>query len=279
MSNLKVSIAGQRLELASGIELAYYDSAAEVSVGAGSEQTLVLLHGFCGSSAYWEQAVPALARHARVIAPDLRGQGLSPASGDGPYLMESYADDIAGMLESLNIEKACLLGHSLGGYITLAFAEKYADKLNAFGLIHSTPHPDSETAKENREKAVAAIRNDGIAAFVDGLVPKLFAPSSEAPQIERAKQIGYGTSEAGAIGAALGMKARPDRTAVLESTALPLLLLAGESDQIIPQEKTHVISGPHVTQVLLAEAGHMGMMEQPEAFAEALISFLKALSV
>ncbi|MUT68457.1 alpha/beta fold hydrolase [Paenibacillus sp. NEAU-GSW1] len=274
MSDLKTSIAGQRITLASGSELAYYDSAKDGD-RTGNEQTVILLHGFCGSSAYWELAAPLLARHARVIAPDLRGQGLSSASGEGPYSMELYADDVAGLMDSLNIEKACLLGHSLGGYITLAFAEKYGDKLNAFGLVHSTPLPDTETAKENREKAAAAIRKDGIAAFVDGLVPKLFAPSSDAALIERAKQIGYGTSVAGAIGAALGMKARQDRSGVLESTALPLLLLAGVSDQIVPREKTHVVNGPHVTQALLSEAGHMGMLEQPEAFAEAVLSFLK----
>ncbi|MFF2093789.1 alpha/beta fold hydrolase [Paenibacillus sp. NPDC058174] len=267
----KETIAQHQVRLDNGIELAYYDS------GELNKPVLVLLHGFCGSSAYWERVVVSLARHARVIAPDLRGQGASPAAGDGAYTMELYADDLAGMLQQLNIPRVTLLGHSLGGYVTLAFAERHPDKLQAFGLVHSTPMPDSEAAKGNRDNAAAAIRKDGITPFVDTLVPKLFAPdnlNSLVEQVERAKVIGYGTSEAGAIGAALGMKERPDRNAVLAETKLPLLLLAGEFDPIIPAEKTLVIEGDNVTQVVLEGAGHMGMLEQPDTFVQAVTGFL-----
>ncbi|GGG82433.1 alpha/beta fold hydrolase [Paenibacillus radicis (ex Gao et al. 2016)] len=269
----KKSIAQHQVRLGNGIELAYYDSGEQEP----GKPALVLLHGFCGSSAYWERVVARLAQHARIIAPDLRGQGNSPAAGEEAYTMELYADDLAGMLEHLNIPRVTLLGHSLGGYVTLAFADRYPDKLQAFGLVHSTPFPDSEAAKGNRDKAVAAIRKDGIVPFVDGLVPKLFAPESlesRAEQVGRAKEIGYGTSEAGAIGAALGMKERPDRNVILAETNLPLLLLAGELDAIIPVEKTLVVDGNNVTQVILKGAGHMGMLEQPDAFVQAVTGFL-----
>ncbi|WP_042170795.1 alpha/beta fold hydrolase [Paenibacillus gorillae] len=269
----KESIAQHGVRLDNGIGLAYYDSGDQ----GPDKPVLVLLHGFCGSSAYWERVVSSLEQHARIIAPDLRGQGDSPPSGDGPYTMELYAADLAGMLQRLNIPHVTLLGHSLGGYVTLAFAELHPDKLQAFGLIHSTPMPDSEAAKVNRDNAAAAIRKDGIIPFVDGLVPKLFAPDSRdsmAEQVGRAKEIGYGTSEAGAVGAALGMKERPDRNAVLAATKLPLLLLAGELDPIIPVEKTLVIDGENVTQVILKGAGHMGMLEQPDAFIQAVTDFL-----
>lgn len=128
--------------------------------------------------------------------------------------------------------------------------------------------------------AVAAIRKDGVAAFVEGLVPKLYAPANKLSlpdQVERSIDIGKGTSAAGAIGAAKGMKLRPDRTEVLKQTALPVLLLAGEQDQIIPVERTFVIEGPNVTQEKLADAGHMGMVERPASFAEALQRFMEKL--
>ncbi|MGO4111065.1 alpha/beta fold hydrolase [Paenibacillus sp. YAF4_2] len=119
-----------------------------------------------------------------------------------------------------------------------------------------------------------------MASFVEGLVPKLYSPDNKLAmpeQVERSIAIGKGTSSAGAIGAAKGMKVRPDRTEVLKQTALPLLLLAGEQDQIIPAERTFLVEGSHVTQVKLADAGHMGMIEQPEAFSEAVLGFIKKL--
>ncbi|MCM3630943.1 alpha/beta hydrolase [Paenibacillus glycanilyticus] len=277
----QLTIANQTITLSNGVSLAYYDSDPQGADTAQLNKPVVaLLHGYCGSSAYWEQVIEPLSAAARIIALDLRGHGRS--SGEtGPEetnAMELYADDLAAMLDQLKINKACVLGHSLGGYITLAFAERYEEKLSAFGLVHSTPLPDSEAAKENRDNAVAAIKKDGVAAFVEGLVPKLYSPDNKVAmpdRVERSIAIGKGTSAAGAIGAAKGMKIRPDRTEVLKKASLPVLLLAGEHDQIIPAERTFAVEGPNVTRELLAEAGHMGMTERPGPFAEALLRFIK----
>ncbi|GLX66287.1 alpha/beta fold hydrolase [Paenibacillus glycanilyticus] len=272
----QLSIANQTLTLPSGTSLAYYDSRA------GQLPVVVLLHGYCGSSAYWERVVEPLGAAARIIALDLRGHGGSSeeTGPDETNVMELYADDLAAMLDQLNINKACVLGHSLGGYIALAFAERYEDKLTAFGLVHSTPLPDSEPAKDNRDNAVAAIKKDGVSAFVEGLVPKLYSPDNKltmTESVERSIAIGRGTSASGAVGAAKGMKVRPDRTEVLKRTSLPLLLLAGEQDQIIPAEKTFVVDGPEVNQEKIMNAGHMSMVEQPEAFVEAVQRFISKL--
>src|ERR1700730_12546520 len=107
----------------------------------GSGEALVLLHGLCGSSAYWEKVLPSLSEQYRVIAPDLRGHGHSGISEE-PYPMELMAHDIAELLEKLQIPQAILFGHSLGGYVTLAFAEFYPEKLHAISLIHSSGFPD-----------------------------------------------------------------------------------------------------------------------------------------
>lgn len=128
---------------ANGIELAYQEQ--------GQGEAVVLLHGFCGSSAYWEYIIPELERDYRVLAPDLRGHGDSAVSV-GTYSMDLFAEDIKQMLDAPDISEATLLGHSLGGYVTLAFAEKYSDRLKAFGLIHSTGLPDAESARASRRR-------------------------------------------------------------------------------------------------------------------------------
>ncbi|WP_372636575.1 alpha/beta fold hydrolase [Cohnella sp.] len=258
-------------QLSTGIAVAYEE--------AGAGEPLVLLHGFCGSRGYWEKTLPHLAEFGRVIAPDLRGHGNSDAAGaEDRYAMEELADDVAALMDELKLTKISLFGHSLGGYAALAFAEKYPERLSTLGLVHSTAFPDTEQAKENRLKAVEAIRSQGVASFVDGLVPKLFAPNhreSRPELVAKAKEIGYGTSAEGAMGCALGMRARPDRVSVLERLNLPILLLAGQSDEVVPPEKRFPVSGDNVTAITLEGVGHMGMMEDPRATAARIGEFLK----
>ncbi|MGG4143941.1 alpha/beta hydrolase [Paenibacillus algorifonticola] len=283
-----VSLANQKLMLEEGTELSFYDSEAlKWQAGATEDPeaghpspVLVLLHGYCGSSAYWEEVAPMLAQQSRLIIPDLRGHGLSSAAADLEATMELYADDLYAILEALRIDKVCLIGHSLGGYITLAFAERYADQLAAFGLVHSTALADSEAAKDNRDNTINLIKQGQLEQVIDGMSQKLFAPDNldRLPsKVARVKAIGYQTGGTGAIAAASGMKARPDRTSILREAKLPVLLLAGEGDQIVPPERTLLFEGPSITQVLLSDAGHMSMLEQPEACAEAISSFIARL--
>jgi 3-oxoadipate enol-lactonase len=242
----------------------------------GSGTPVVLLHGYCGSRRYWYDVLPVISTRYHVIVPDLRGHGASPVT-EGIYSMEQLADDTAALLDRLKIDKAFVFGHSLSGYSTLAFAEKYPDRLLGFGLVHSTSLPDTETGRQGREKAVEQIRSEGVKPFVDGLVPKLFAPdhrTSMEKKVTVAKEIGYVTSPQGAIGCALGMLERPDRTDVLRSTELPVLLLAGEKDEVIPEERRFPVSRSNIMSVTLPGVGHMGMMEDPSSFAEEIMAFL-----
>lgn len=272
------SIAQRKLFLNNGVELAYYDSHPNDGGAAdGITKVVVLLHGYCGSSAYWEHIVEELEQSVRIIAPDARGHGRSSAPNDETYTMDMYAEDIAELLIKLQIHNAVMLGHSLGGYITLAFAEKYAKKLSGFGLIHSTALEDSDTAKENRDKAVAALEQNGVKAFVDGLIPKLFAPDNVeamSDEVEQGKKIGYATALQGAIGTARGMKARPNRTQVIEQSELPVLLVAGESDKVIPIENVFAAVNGLTVKVELSGAGHMGMIEEPKQLIKAIVDFV-----
>lgn len=242
----------------------------------GQGEPIVLLHGFCGSSEYWDKVVPLLTDHYRCIVPDLRGHGSSDAPM-GAYTIEQMADDVVHLLDALELSKVTLLGHSLGGYITLSFAQRYASRLNGFGLIHSTAFPDSEEAKEKRLLAVGAIQTDGIMPFVDNMIPTLFAPDhvdARPEWIHIAKEIGYRTPPQGATGAAMAMRERRDCRDVLSATVLPVLLVAGEQDGIISPEKTFTVDQPNVTQVTIAGVGHMSMLEAPDLLADSILSFM-----
>ncbi|MCJ8014496.1 alpha/beta hydrolase [Paenibacillus sp. KQZ6P-2] len=254
-----------------------YDGYTLYYADQGEGEPVVLLHGFCGSSGYWEQLVPLLSSSCRCIVPDLRGHGLSDAPL-GAYSIEQMADDCLKLLDELDLPKVTMLGHSMGGYITLSFAERYASRLNGFGLIHSTGYADDEVGKLKRLKAVSTIQSDGITAFIDGLVPGLFAPEtakSHHELIEKAIEIGYKTPPQGAAGAAMAMRERPDRRDVISASALPVLLVAGEKDQIAPEAKVFTTGHPNITKATIQGAGHMSMMEAPEELAGVIQSFLK----
>ncbi|QGQ93450.1 alpha/beta fold hydrolase [Paenibacillus psychroresistens] len=250
-----------------GIVLAYEDQ--------GSGEPLVLLHGLCGSSDYWDKILPQLSKQYRVIAPDLRGHGQSGIS-DEPYPMELMAHDIAELLEKLHIPQAILIGHSLGGYVTLAFAEQYPEKLHAFSLVHSSGFADDEKGKANRDNGIAGISENGIESFIAGLNPKLFAPEhleTMKPTVEHIRQIGVATNPKGAMNVLVGMRDRVDRNQIIADAQVPVLLIAGEADQIIPLEKAFAEHGEHITQVTIANAGHMSMQEQPAALLEQILTF------
>ncbi|PWV94242.1 pimeloyl-ACP methyl ester carboxylesterase [Paenibacillus cellulosilyticus] len=271
----KLSIADRSAVVHNGtLTIAYADSMPE----GGADVNVVLLHGYCGSSAYWEQLVSKLVHQGtRVIVPDTRGHGSSSAPNESVYTMETLAGDVLALLDVLQLEQVVLLGHSMGGYTALAFAEQHPSRLRAFGLVHSTGLPDSEAARENRDRTVQKIEQQGVATFVEGLVPNLFAPAAPAELVGRAIEIGYGTASQGAQASALGMKERPDRLGVLETSKLPLLLVAGAKDGIIPVERTFTTDRAGVSQVLLETAGHMGMLESPEQLAEGIRNFLATI--
>lgn len=278
LSMRKTTLTDQYIRLKNGFRLAYYDSGS----AAGHLKTVVLLHGFCGSSAYWAELLPQLKEVARVVIPDLRAHGVSEPHNGQVYEMESFAADILELLDKLELKQAALLGHSMGGYIALAALEKYPQRLSGVGLLHSTALADSETAKENRDKAVQTIKQEGLRAFVDNLVPKLFAPRHlETMQglVQHVKAIGYETSSQGAAASALGMKARPDRTALLRQAAVPVLLVAGALDQVVPIDSTlHTAEGQPKVYTHIAEgSGHLGMLEAAGSIAEAVQRFIGVL--
>jgi 3-oxoadipate enol-lactonase len=251
-----------------GLDLAYKDQ------GEG-EETVILLHGFSGSSEYWQEVAPLL-DSCRVITVDLRGHGQSDLS-DSAFTIEDMAKDIHYFMDQKQLENIYLFGHSLGGYITLAFAELFKEKLKGYGLIHSSALADSEEAKVNRLSSIEKIKKEGMHSFVDDLVPNLFNPARQEElkeKIQAAKEIGYETSPIGAIQTLKAMRDRADRSDVVKNSNLPILLLAGEHDGVIPKEKVFIHKAPHIQTEVLPESGHMGIFEEPEKLAYTIKEFI-----
>lgn len=278
---MKHSMSNASYTLKDGLTIAYYDSAAQGKQLPAHEQlpVLVLLHGYCGSSAYFQETAPLLKHCCRLLIPDLVGHGASAASEKGTYSLQEQALLLIEWLKGIGISDAYMLGHSLGGYITLAAAEQQPLFLKAFGLIHSTALPDSEQAKQNREKAIQTVQEQGVDAFVNGLVPKLIAADHPKREqlIETVAEIGYETSAAAVIGFARGMKERTDRTSLIERTTLPVLLISGAKDTVVSSEGTFAGSQASTSCRIIEDAGHMGMLETPEQLAAIIEQFIGGL--
>ncbi|WP_400241939.1 alpha/beta fold hydrolase [Niallia sp. JL1B1071] len=245
-------------------------------VEKGEGETIVLIHGFCGSTDYWEYIIPPLAENYHVLAVNLRGHGTSSFSGE-PFEIEDLAKDIKELLTGLGIEKVYMFGHSLGGYVTLAFADLFIESLKGFGLIHSTAYPDTEEGKEGRLNAIRKIQDIGIIEFVNGLIPNLFADESldKLPsEVEKAKKIGYGTNAIAAMETQAAMRKRPDRNNVVEKARLPILLLKGTKDKVVSMDRVASASSLNISEVRL-ETGHMSMQEAPNDLVNAICSFVK----
>ncbi|MBM7692600.1 pimeloyl-ACP methyl ester carboxylesterase [Peribacillus deserti] len=243
----------------------------------GKGEVLLFIHGFCGSAHYWDELIPLLKDDYTVLCVNLRGHG-GNKTDDSAIEITDMARDLYHFLSQHSVDQVYMFGHSLGGYISLAFAELFPSKLKGFGLIHSTAFPDSDNAKEARIESMNLIDERGLASFVDRLIPNLFSKDSLAQlkdKVSKVKEIGYGTDVNGAKGALMAMRNRPDRNHVLRETSKPVLLVAGEKDKVIPPEKVFSVEDSHIKTELLPKAGHMGMLETPEELARIIKNWIK----
>jgi 3-oxoadipate enol-lactonase len=247
---------------------------------AGRESPVVLLHGFPLSSAIWQEQQRSLSDKFRVITPDLRGHGNSPAPS-GAYTMEGMAQDVLALLDSLGITKAAILGHSMGGYIALTALKLAPERFAALGLIASQAGADTEDARQNRYRLAERVAKEGSKVVAEAMIARLFSPDlpADSPIIAQVHEVMRNTQPAGIIGSLHAMALRPDSTELLRNASLPILLLAGARDQIVPQERTKALAAilPKAKLVTMDQAGHMPMLEQPEATTTALRQFLNGI--
>lgn len=247
----------------------------------GKGEPILLLHGFAEDSRIWNEQVNFLKNKYQLIVPDLRGSG-SSIIGNKPTSIEDFAEDIKQILDAENISSCIMLGHSMGGYITLAFAEKYPASLLAFGLIHSSAYADNEEKKEVRLKSIDFIQEHEPFEFVKTTIPKLFAENfnqQHKEQVDELVEQGKQFSKEALIAYYEAMIARPDRTAVLIQSTVPVLFFIGEEDKAVnPQDAIEQTSLPVVCKVKLVEGiAHMGMIEATDELNECIDEFIKTV--
>lgn len=241
----------------------------------------MLLHGFGEDSKIWLPQINFLKNDFKLIVPDIPGSGQSELVPGAN--IETYAEAIKQLCdtESKN-EIVTLVGHSMGGYIALAFAEKYPQYLNSFGLFHSSAFADTEEKKEARKKAIDFINANSVHAFLKTSTPNLFTQQYQAEHpgkiIELINEGKEFTTDA-LIQYYEAMIARPDRTDVLKSFSKPVLFIIGQHDQAIPFETSmkqcHLPIQSHVH--ILRKSAHMGMWEEQERANNILLAFLTQL--
>lgn len=248
---------------------------------SGSGTPVLLIHGFPFTSRMWRPQLGA-DLGARLLAPDLPGFGASPVAPP-PHSVEGLAAACLAVLDAADVsEPAVVGGLSMGGYIALAFARLYPERLRALMLFSTRAGADSTEAKANRDKAIATAREQGPAPAGEGMYPKLLAPANyEAmPGVAaELKEIMKDTTREGVVMALTAMRDRPDSTPLLSNIAVPTLVVHGIEDQIIPKSEAEVTAAaiPGCQLSLIAQAGHVPNLEQPTAFNEIVSGFLSSV--
>ncbi len=244
----------------------------------GKGRVVVLLHGYLGSHKIWEQTILNLSKVNRVIAIDLPGHGNTSNYGYA-HSMELMAKCVKAVVENLKIKKFSIVGHSMGGYVALAFADLFPDYLTGLCLYHSTAFADTAEKKKDRLRAINAIKaNKNV--YTKSTIKNLFATKNlkylkEA--VSFATDIAKGTSKAGMIAALHGMKDRPNREIILSLVKYPILIVIGEHDNVLPNEQlleqfTKIKNG---TKLYLEHDGHFGFLESPLESNKALRKFIR----
>lgn len=254
----------------------YKDSTIHYAI-TGKGFPVMLLHGFGEDSRVWSNQIRYLADQFTLIVPDIPGSGKSDRL-TGINSMEAYAECINAILENEKIDQLVMIGHSMGGYITLAFQEMFPDKLISFGLFHSSAFADDEAKKEARSKSIDFIQANGALAFLKTSTPGLFMNAEKSENdIQQLLEKGKSFTKEALIVYYEAMIARPDRTKLLKDAKIPVLIIAGEHDKAVPFElslkQSHMPSNCSFN--VLRNSAHMGMLEETEASNLILANFLQ----
>jgi len=236
------------------------------------KKTVVLLHGIGENSTIWNDYATTLTKEYNVILPEY-------ARLSQLKTMEDYAEFVHDIVVEQGVEKCALIGHSMGGYIALAFAEKYPQMLSGFGLFHSTAFADSEEKKEARNKIIETIKKSGSAVFVRASTPTLYTeefaklhPEIIEKHIEHASQFPPEAFIAGMQ----AIRDRPDRRSVLKALRVPVMFIIGEKDKSISpaDAKSQIMMPKFFSSSILDNVAHMGMVEEAEHCLAFLERFL-----
>jgi pimeloyl-ACP methyl ester carboxylesterase len=256
-----------------GVRLHYAD------VGTGGPP-LVLLHAFPLHSGMWAPQLACLSAARRVIAPDLKGFGASDAPEDlDRYTMLRYADELAGLLDGLGIDRVVLGGLSMGGYVAFAFLRQYPDRVAGLVLADTRAAADTAEVFERRTDQQDQAARLGTTALIEVLLAGLLCDNTKAHRLELVEQVRrlMANPAAGFVGALEAMKHRADATAELASIAVPTLVAVGEDDSLSPPDVARAMHEaiPGSQLAVLPRAGHLSNLEAPDEFNAAVMELLE----
>lgn len=251
-----------------------------VYTDTGIGRPIVLIHGYPFNRSLWSEQIIVLSTTFRVIAPDLRGFGDSDAV-PGTATMNEMAQDVALLLNHLDIARATICGLSMGGYVALAFYKQLPSRVRALVLADTRASSDTEEAKQTRAQQAEKAVTEGMAGIADAMLPKLLTPEtvSKRPEVvKHVRDMMLQTKREGAAAALRGMAERDDQTELLPKITVPTLVIVGAGDAITPpadSEKMHRAI-PNSRLVILENTGHVSNLERTEQFNDALLEFLNA---
>jgi pimeloyl-ACP methyl ester carboxylesterase len=242
-------------------QLAYYDE------GKG-KQTLLLIHGFGEDHRIWENQIKFLSSHYRIIAPNLPGVDCKPLAlhhSQAPSI-RMYVEVLHDLMHHLHIEQYYIVGHSMGGYIGLSFADYYVNHVQGLLLLHSTSYEDNEAKKTSRMKVAEFIQEWGVSKYLETATPNLFGDAfkkSNPAAIQNVIDSGLNISQEAMIQFVFAMRNRKAMTHLLHQNTIPIWMIAGEADLAVPiQDSLEQIKLlPSSNSLVLKEVGHMGMLE------------------
>lgn len=260
------------------MKTSFYKNAKISYTDQGKGTAIILLHGFLENQTMWNAFVSEFSNKFRVITIDLLGHGASESLGY-VHSMEDQADLVHGVLHDLKIRKVVLVGHSMGGYVALAFAELYADSVKGIVLLNSTSRADSDERKTNRDRAVVAVKQN-YTAFVRMSIANLFSEDNREKlidEIEKVKLEALKTPLQGIVAALEGMKIRKDREVILHFATYPIHLILGLKDGVLVYGDTiGQIEGTNVQLTTFAD-GHMSHIENEKEVKTILLDFFKKM--
>jgi 3-oxoadipate enol-lactonase len=247
----------------------------------GSGEPVIFLHAFPLNQTMWDEQVAALSHHCRAITLDLRGFGGSDA-GQGPAEMEQMAADVRGLMSALDVERATLVGLSMGGYVGLAFYREYPDAVRALVLADTRASADTHAARERRLQSAEKAEREGAAAIADDMTPLLLGETTRRtrPDVAARVRAMIEANSPQAISAAQrGMAMRRDSTYILAAIDFPTLIIVGAEDRLTPAAEAESLrDGIRGARLRVIEgAGHLSNVERPDEFSAALTEFIESL--
>ena len=252
--------------------------ALHIADSGKGDKCVVLLHGYLESMYVWDDFTPLLTPSMRVITVDIPGHGISQILGE-KHTMEMMADVLRDMLDALGIEKCTMVGHSMGGYIALAFCARHKERLDGVVLLSSTPNPDTDAKKENRQREIALVKA-GKKEALARVAPEAGFAEVNRERLQRyidglVEQV-HLTDDKGIVALLGGMIERRDQNDMLRHSRVKQLFIMGMLDGYIPVEaaRTFIERNPQAKVAWLEHSGHMGFIEEPEACASALLEFI-----